>query len=468
MKIRSFFLTVSVICLVLALYIFLDRYPIRWDLTANKDFSFSKQTIDTLKNLKQEVKITAFFRRGEDLDDVFIRRKVDDVLHEYAVRSSKITYKMTDLDTDVTRATQYKISTDGTIVFEFEKNKKEIYKSQLFDYSHAAEESPPNFIGEGLFTNALLKVTATSQKTICVLSGHGERNFEDPETAGFSLAKEYLVKNNYDVLSLSLITSSVIPQECLILLVAGPKDQFLKSEDKLIHEWIQKRGRLLLLSDPQTPPPFLETLKSLKVHLDNNMVLDPERHFVLGPQYPAPILSNHPITKDLKEENPILFSARSLTQETESEEAHFLKTSPKAGSLTLGVAIMGPRKSPSGKAPAKPRLSRTPLYVEGGAEAGNTANGEFSEVPLAIIVGDSDFASNSLIQAPGNLDLFLNMVSWLVGDKDQITIRPKTPDFRNITLTAKKARFIAWWTQLVYPLLILLGVGSIWFRRRHL
>lgn len=433
MKIRSIFLIVSVVCITLILYTFLDKKHIRWDFTANKDFSFSKQTIDTLKNLTQEVKITAFFSRGEDWDDVFIRRKVDDVLREYAVQSSKIIYKMTGLDADTTLATQYKISTDGTIVFELGKSKKEIYKSQLFDYSHAEEDSPPDFIGEGLFTNALLKVTAISQKKICVLSGHGERNFEDPEAAGLSLAREYLIKNNYEVLPLSLVTSHIIPPECPILLVAGPKDQFLKSEDQLIHEWIQKKGRLLLLSDPQTPPPFLETLKSLKVHLGNQVVLDPERHFILGPQYPAPILSDHPITKDLKGENPILFSARSLTQETESEEAHFLKTSPQAGSLTLGVAL---RKK--------------------------------NAQPLAVVVGDSDFVSNSLIHAPGNLDLFLNMVSWLVGDEDQITIRPKIPDFRNITLTAKKARFIAWWTQLIYPLLILLGVGSIWFRRRYL
>ena len=83
------------------------------------------------------------------------------------------------------------------------------------------------------------------------------------------------------------------------------------------------------------------------------------------------------------------------------------------------------------------------------------------------MVGDADVISNALIQAPGNLDLSLNMVGWLVGDKDQVTIRPRSQRFRNLTLTKGKARFISFFTQFVYPLVVLVVGGLFWFRRRN-
>ena len=44
----------------------------------------------------------------------------------------------------------------------------------------------------------------------------------------------------------------------------------------------------------------------------------------------------------------------------------------------------------------------------------------------ALVVGDGDFFANGYRDLLGNLDFFLNGVSWLAEQEDRITIRPKS------------------------------------------
>ena len=57
-----------------------------------------------------------------------------------------------------------------------------------------------------------------------------------------------------------------------------------------------------------------------------------------------------------------------------------------------------------------------------------------------VVIGDSDFASNRWLGIAGNRDLFLNAVNWLAQQENLISIRPKDPEDRRITLTADQER----------------------------
>ncbi len=436
------------------LYLFMHGRNWRWDLTEKRELSLSSQTRSVLENLSQSITITAFFGPGEDLDDVYIRRRVDDVLREYAARSPKIDYRMTDATTDVAKAAELQIHTDGTIVFQSGKNRKDIYKSQLFDFSEMSESSLPLFTGESAFTNAILKIIQPAQKTVCFLEGHGERSYRDLEPEGLSALKNELASANDDVESVSFTKNQEVPLRCSVLVIAGPKRPVTDPEDRAISSWIEKAdGKVWILIEPLTDNPLPKTLSLLEVVPQDDLVFDPERHFLVGPQYPAPVLMPHPITKGIVGVDPVLFSARSLMSSNDSL-AELLKTSPKA---------WGETELKSGSKPTfeKGRDHKAPLTL-------GYAVTDAEKKPRAVVVGDVDFAANALIGAPGNRDLAMNMIGWLMDDKDQVTIRPQAPDYRNITLTAGKARFLSWFTQLVYPLLILVGVGSYWYRRRHL
>lgn len=445
---RAILLTTSVILASLLLYGVIEKKHLRWDTTANREFTLSEQTLKVLNDLSPEVKIRAFFRNGSDPDEIFIRRKVNDVLKEYAARSSKIDYQLIDPDREVAAVTQYHVTMAGTVVFQSGKNRKEVYQSQLFDYSRMSEATLPEFAGEGLFTNALLKVTRAKSPVVCFLEGHGERGLADTEATGFSSAHDFLAKNNYEVRHFSFVTEKKIPP-CDLLMVAGPHQKITELEDRTIQHWVSKGHPLLLLGEAMEEAPLPATLAALQLKWDDDLVLDPKRHFLLGPHYPAPILSDHEITKGLKEMNPIFSLARSLTVLKEAQVTPLLTTTDEAwGETNLQEG-------------SEPKLEgndlKGPLLLGVGIE---------TEKPLAVVVGDTDFASNGLIQSPGNLDLFLNMVGWLVGEKDQVVIRPKRPEFRTLSLTGGYAKLIAYFTQLGYPLLVLGMGGTYWLRRR--
>jgi ABC-type uncharacterized transport system involved in gliding motility auxiliary subunit len=77
-----------------------------------------------------------------------------------------------------------------------------------------------------------------------------------------------------------------------------------------------------------------------------------------------------------------------------------------------------------------------------------------------VVFGDADFASNSYFHASGNSDLFLNTINWLVEEEDLISIRPREPEDRRLTLTAAQTKRIFYFAVVFMPVVIL-GIGLI-------
>ena len=83
-----------------------------------------------------------------------------------------------------------------------------------------------------------------------------------------------------------------------------------------------------------------------------------------------------------------------------------------------------------------------------------------------VVVGDSDFASNSVAGMGGNRDMFLNIINWLAQQENQIAIRAKEPSDRRVTLTATQQQWI-WLLSIFIIPGVVLGAGAYtWWRRR--
>jgi len=66
----------------------------------------------------------------------------------------------------------------------------------------------------------------------------------------------------------------------------------------------------------------------------------------------------------------------------------------------------------------------------------------------------------------GNRDLFMNMINWLTSDEDLISIRPKSPDDRPLTMTTQKLNLAFWLSVVFFPLTVV-GFGlATWWKRR--
>ena len=83
-----------------------------------------------------------------------------------------------------------------------------------------------------------------------------------------------------------------------------------------------------------------------------------------------------------------------------------------------------------------------------------------------VVIGDSDFASNGFFGSQGNGNLFLNTVTWLAQDENFISIRPKNPEDRRLTMTEAQGRLVSYVSVLLLPLSILVAGVSVWMKRR--
>ena len=83
-----------------------------------------------------------------------------------------------------------------------------------------------------------------------------------------------------------------------------------------------------------------------------------------------------------------------------------------------------------------------------------------------VVVGTSMFARNNFLGRGSNLDLFLNILSWLSSDEDLISIRPKDPEDTPLDLSSSDMSRVFFLTVIGFPLVIIVAGINAWWRRR--
>ena len=84
-----------------------------------------------------------------------------------------------------------------------------------------------------------------------------------------------------------------------------------------------------------------------------------------------------------------------------------------------------------------------------------------------VVVGDSEWANNRYLGNFYNQDLFLNAVSWLAGEEELISIRPRRTRASTVMLTQQESTAVFYLTVLLLPELVLFAGMFVWFGRRY-
>lgn len=435
----------------------------RWDLTANRQYSLSDQTVNLLRKLDAPVRFLVFDRETE-----FERFRPR--LTEYAYHSDHVQVEYIDPDRRPVLAKQYEIQTYGTVVVE---------------YMGRTERTTSD--SEQDLTNALIKVLNPQKKKVYFLAGHGEKDPSASDRSGYSAIADALKLDNYEFERLVLAQTNEIPQDATVLVVAGPRSDLLEQEVSLINEYLTNRaGKLLVLLDPSenlkqpTPLPRLAgLLRDWGIDVKDSVVVDVSGRTsvatvpVAGPPYPSHAITDRfefltmfPLVRAITpttggERSGVTFvqtASRSWAETTLTtlENVEALAPEPDKGDLTGPVSI-AVASAVQAKKPEPAPASHTEKPA-----------GETTPTPETRVaaIGDSDFASNAYIGVEGNRDLFMNTVNWLAQQENLISIRPREPADRRLTITANYIRGLFWLSLVVIPAAVL-GAGVLnWWRRR--
>lgn len=413
------------------------------DTTSNKRFSLSDQTGKVVKGLKQDVKIQYFDRTSS-----FTGAK--DLLDRYDNLSTKLTVEYIDPDKKPQIAKAAGIRSYGT-VFVNVGAKREEAKS----------------VTEEEITGALIRGLKGGERTVCSVSGSGERTFDNSERSGYSTLKERLEKNNYRTRTISLIEKPEVPKDCTILLVAGPRFDYLPPAAEAIGKYVSGGGRALIMLDAPVQlgketvsenKPLTDLLASWGVTLNKDLVVDMSGIGQLfGLSEVVPLVTNyesHAIVRDMKEVATAFPLARSLEVKNGDKtqvEKLFSTTSNSFATANLSSAEI--RKGDKDK--------EGPLAIG--------AAGTYTAQPSAgrfVVVGSAGWMANNIVGFNGNRDLALNMFNWLSSDEDLISIRPKEPQDRRLSLNRNQMRVVFYSSVIGLPLLVIAAGLRVWWRRR--
>lgn len=439
-----------------------SRRNVRWDLTENKQYTLSDQTVKLLQGLAAPLTFTVF---EQEVNFERFRPR----LESYRYNSSQIAVEYVDAERTPLRARSANVDTIPTILME--------YMGRTERVSSDSEQE---------LTNALIKLLNPQERKVYFLSGHGEKDPASSDREGYSAVADALTRDNYEFETLVLAQANEIPADATVLVMAGPRTDLLEQEVPILEQYLAERsGKLLVLLDPadnvkepRAMPRLTGLLRNWGIDATNSVVVDLSGRTsvatvpVAAPPYPAHAITDgfglvtmFPLVRgvvaatgapDGRQGQSFLQTAARSWAETNLaslEDPSKLAAEPEAGDLagpvSIGVATAVP-------APAPDTTDATETPDE---------NAPRPETRVAAI-GDSDFAANNYVGIEGNRDLFMNAVNWLAQQQNLIAIRPREAADRRLTLTANAQTGLFWLSIFVIPAAVL-GAGVFtWWRRR--
>ena len=417
-----------------------------WDVTENQANTLTPETLAALKKLPQNVLATAFFTQNSD------PKSATDLLNKIKANSNgKFDYKFVNPDLNPQAAINAGITGDGKILLQMGG------KSAIVA---AASETE--------ILKGLLRLLNPKSTAIYFLTGHGEHDTQQAGDTSMTRAVSTLESKNYSVKPLSLLTDNKIPNDARVIVIAGPMKPVSADEVKLLKDFVDKGGSLLVMEDP-TPltqfgnegDPLADMIsKDWGITFDNDIVFDlnsPQPTTATAAYYD----SSHPITVNMNNLVSFYPFTRSMSSTSSTDPnndvtlTQLVKTNQRSWGETDFSSLQG------GQVALNDNEAVGPLNLAIAGENSNTKG-------RVVVFGTSEFAVDQIFDRYGNGDMFVNSVDWLAEQEDLANITPKNPTERSFTPPSEMYWIMILLSAIfVIPGLIVFGGVSTWLARRR-
>ena len=450
---KLIFLVLFISCIAMLAWLS-DHYSYQFDLTANKRHSLSSDSIDLLKLLEKEVTVHAY------TTDEVTQQAIREIIARYQQVKPDFRLKLLNPDIDLEQAQRDGIVMDKPFAFVI------YYDGRMERIASLSEQA---------ISNALLRLKRRQNQQVIFLSGHGERDIDGSDTRAYSTLRKQLQDTGFNLHAINLLQQA-LPESSKLMVIAAPVHEYLDGEIEKITQFIERGGNLLWLVDPGELQGLEVLATSLKLTLHEGLIIDnnPELRQTLNIQHPAiiPVTEYYPhlITNTIRY-NTLFPLARGISplddidsDANDNWQAEALFSSPgkswsEAGGLAEEMSYDPAAGDIAGPVTMAVALHR-PIQT---AQATSSNQGS----QRIVIVGDSDFLSDTYIGAGANLSLGLNIFNWLVGDDDFVSVELKPSPDTKLELSDTQLMVIAFGFFFIIPLLLLLIGFRIWLVRKN-
>lgn len=473
-------MTVAVFAVTVMVNYLSAQFFRRYYLSSLTRIQLSSRTTSLLHSLTNRVQVTVYCSREETFFG-----DLANLLKEYTSANSKLSVRYIDYDREPGAAEEFKIkyklgasTNKNLIVFECEGRIKTVLGDTLVQNQLVQEKSenpnemalrkkPINFLGELMFTGALIGVTNPKPLKACFLEGHGEHrpdNANDP--MGYAKFAGLLRQNNIEIEPITLLGTNQVPDDCNLLIIAGPKDPLSASELGRIEKYLIEGGRLFALFNflnvlPVERATGLEgILAKWGVKVTFGIVKDTE-HSATPDGVDVQAFNfriKHPLVNSLLGQTLQFIYPREIA-------ALDLSAQPDNGIKAEEIVFSGPHSILSNVGMAqRPGVKPLIVAVEKSAAKGVAAERGATRI---LVTGDSLFLGNERIESGANRDFASHAANWLL-DRPVLLegVAPKSITEYRLLISNVQLQTVQLILLVALPGGILLLGGLVWLRRR--
>jgi ABC-2 type transport system permease protein len=408
------------------------------DMTKDKLYSLSSQSVQVLGKVDKKMNMTLFARRG-DWDHYL------SFVNKYRILNKNVVITAIDIDTEPAKVELFNIKKSGTLIIEYEGIKVTV-----------------NSLSELNVTNQIIKLLRNKNINIYYSIGHGEADPMSKEQKGVKFLFQKIKDSNYSLLPIDLLKVKNIPSNADGVIILGPKKGFLDIEINTLEKYLLKGGDLFVSLGPEMSDKKLSNLyaliKGFGIEFVNSIVVD-RLATVQGSNATIPIITDynnhHSITKT--------FSGRTLM--------------PLSSALISSVnkditytSLLRTSKFPASWAETNIKDVTTGKAVYGDDDLkgpidliSSTYHQKYNS--KLIVSGSSSFFINGYETQSNNFNLFLNMISWLVDDEGIISLNRPGLSNERIFISVSQEMLILFFLMICSPTFFF-GISIYVYRRR--
>ena len=448
---RHFFRTILLLlmsCILLTMAnLIAIKHNERIDLTQEKRHSLSEQSKSILHSIQEPIEIISFLGLSSSQEKQ-VRILSEAILQE----TDKITFSFHDPNKEPMLARQYHVQTQQEILIKKGEDYRRLENS--FSEVHIIQE--------------VLSLSKGITHEICFTTGHQELIAEHYEPlSSMRTILDKLEMQNYTTKVINLLREKTVPESCSTLIIAGPQLDFAPFEIDLIEEHVRKGKHLYVLIDIGVAPYFSVELRRFGVILKDNAILelDPKRQ-VSGGDLSYSVINTsefapHPMVKTLT--TNILFQGLRSVEIDEENSAHSLLTLAKSSKQSWAET-----NYQEGPIELTDEDISGPVPMMAVIETEYETQTKTSKGGKVIVVGSSSLVVDEFTERSdlGNLDFFLNGISWIHDEHEQMHTRARTSNIQPFMLYTPQIRIVYVVALILTPFSLLLGALGTWYWSR--
>ena len=480
--------TVLVVVLNVVVSLLADRFPINIDLTQNKLFSLSDNSVEIAKSINKDVQVIVF--GSEDLyknpnmgSDYYqveaLYKEIYKALQQYTSYSGgKVSVKYEDLNLNpqlATQYTKYEVTSGDILLLCGDRYQKasfnDMYEISGDGYTQAQTVSSKV---EVALASRIKNVMRDTVQVITAFVGHEE----DEDTV--SALKSIYEANGYEFKELNLASSEEIDANTVAGLIVGPTKDFTAEEIERLQKWLDNDGKLdrnlMVFADFQAECKNLYEFLNVEYGLEvtDNLIMETSltRTFRYSGYYPYADTADTEFTKDLSGSGNVLIplTRQIIThKENNAENSLYnvpLITSPESAKLMkIKDATDENASSEDDKS-----FAADAYPINGMAAAVKWTYVDNEQVKTNVILSGSSQIILAASQANvKNENVLMSALGAMTGVVDDINVSTKSLERDTITFSDSTTLIVGLGVFTVgIPVIILIICLVVFLKRRHL